>query len=454
VPLSLIVVPIARVLIWQNLRARSGARLQAGAGWFRVRGLLEPFDLRGLALLSSRVMINAPLTSLPAPRVTLVLMALFSGFGMALPFLAPWMAHARGLSGVEIGAILASAQLMRIAVGPGLAAWADGFADRRTPVLIFSFAALVGFSVFFLMHGFWAMFVVYFLAASASAAIMPLMESMALRAGRSGPMPYGVIRGVGSTAFIAANVVGGLVVASYGLGIAPWWIVAGYAAAVVTTLLLLPDPAPVLTEPMGVRERLGKGLSLMRGKRFFYVVVGAGLIQCSHGFYYAFGSVVWDQQGVPAGLIGFLWAIGVAAEVTFLFFLVRIEKRVAPETLLLLGAAAGVLRWTALALAPPIWALWPLQLLHAATFAAAHVGALRIIHREAPEAVTGVAQTIYAALASGLFLGLSTLGAGVLYDLVGGMGYGVMALLAAGGGFLIYLASKEARIGAGTARIM
>ena len=28
---------------------------------------------------------------------------------------------------------------------------------------------------------------------------------------------------------------------------------------------------------MGVRERLGKGLSLMRGKRFFYVVVGAGL---------------------------------------------------------------------------------------------------------------------------------------------------------------------------------
>ena len=45
-------------------------------------------------------------------------------------------------------------------------------------------------------------------------------------------------------------------------------------------------------------------------------------------------------------------------------------------------------------------------LLTALSFAAVHVGAMRLIYREAPESAAGLAQTLYAALASGLLMGV------------------------------------------------
>ena len=79
-----------------------------------------------------------------------------------------------------------------------------------------------------------------------------------------------------------------------------------------------------------------------------------------------------------------------------------------------------------------------LQALHALTFAATHVGALKLVQREAPARVAGVAQTLYAALASGTLAGLAMLLAGALYDAGGAQGYLAMAALG-GLGFVAML---------------
>jgi PPP family 3-phenylpropionic acid transporter len=98
-----------------------------------------------------------------------------------------------------------------------------------------------------------------------------------------------------------------------------------------------------------------------------------------------------------------------------------------------------------MATAPLGPALWALQALHAFTFAATHVGAMRIIQREAPEEVAGLAQTLYAALGGGLILGLATVSAGALYDAGGAAGYGAMAAMAVLGGILILPVAVAAR---------
>jgi PPP family 3-phenylpropionic acid transporter len=82
-------------------------------------------------------------------------------------------------------------------------------------------------------------------------------------------------------------------------------------------------------------------------------------------------------------------------------------------------------------LSPPAWIIWPVQALHALSFAAAHVGALKLVQREAPAHLAGVAQTLYAAVASGTLAGLAMLLAGALYDMIGALGYLAMALFAA-----------------------
>ena len=90
-----------------------------------------------------------------------------------------------------------------------------------------------------------------------------------------------------------------------------------------------------------------------------------------------------------------------------------------------------------MATAPPVAALFPLQALHALTFAASHVGALRLVQRETPEHAAASGQMLYAALASGTLMGCASIAAGALYDAFGAQGYVASAALALAGAILI-----------------
>lgn len=382
-------------------------------------------------------MSQSTLTS-PAARITFVMASMYSAWGMASPFFPRWLEAEKGLSGVEIGAVLSAAMLARIAAGPSIAAWADGFSDRRTPVRIIALAALAAWALlFFAADGFWPLFVIGYLAQTLGQALGPLIESAALRAGQDGRLPFGVQRAIGSGAFVAGNVGGGAAIAAFGLGATPLWVLAGLSLlALGAWFLLAHDPAPKV-DP-GFRRRLRAGLRFARTPRMAVLLIGCSCIQAGHAFYYAFSAIVWRGQGVSAGIVGALWGFAVCVEIIFLLMLRRIEQRVSPETLILVGAAGGIVRWSLLALTPPEWALWGLQALHALTFFPAHIGALRIIIRETPVEMSVFMQTIYAALQAGLFMGSATLASGWLYDQFGAGGYWLMSLLAAAGlGFVI-----------------
>jgi PPP family 3-phenylpropionic acid transporter len=177
----------------------------------------------------------------------------------------------------------------------------------------------------------------------------------------------------------------------------------------------------------------------LRNRKFLILIVACGLIQAAHGFYYSFSTIVWRGQGISPEMVGVLWAFGVAVEVAFLWSLPIIERRSTPEALILIGAGAAVARWFAMGFAPLGWVLWPLQALHALSFAAAHVGAMRLLQRETPEHSAAMAQTLYAVMSGGFLMGASTLLSGHLYDVGGAIGYWAMAVMAAAGGALALL---------------
>jgi PPP family 3-phenylpropionic acid transporter len=370
----------------------------------------------------------------PTARLTLVMSSLFLALGVMLPFVPQWLQEARGLTGLEVGAIAAAAPIARIISGPMLATWADGFRDRRVPIALFALGALVFYALFFNAHGFAALFALGLVAATLMQAAAPLVESATLRASAQGRIPFGIARGIGSATFIVANVAGGALIARFGLAVMPAWILASLAAAALSGWFALkPDPAPAAAAQLGFRGRLGVGFRLLMTRPFARIVLAAGLIQAGHGFYYGFSVLAWSAQGLSPVTIGLLWGFGVAAEILFLASLPQIEKRVSPETLLIVGGAGALVRWSVLAAAPTGLLLWAAQALHALSFAATHVGALRLVMRAAPEEVVGLAQTFYAALAAGVLLGLATLASGFLFDRLGAAGYLGMAALAASG---------------------
>lgn len=375
--------------------------------------------------------------STPAARVTMVMSALFSTTGVLLVFLPRWLEVERGLSGAEIGVILSLAQFARIITGPLIAYRVDRAADRTVPLKMIALAAVCAYAAFFLLaQGFWTLLLLGFVALSLSQSITPLVEAATLRATAQGKISYGVARGIGSIAFIAANVLGGLAVSRFGLTAVVVWVLSSLALVAATSWFGLHRDPP-LSQPSA--SRTGGASALLRNRRFLILITACGLIQAAHGFYYSFSTLVWRGQGISPEMVGVLWAFGVAVEVAFLWSLPFIERRSTPEGLILIGAGAAVARWLVMGFAPLGFVLWPLQAMHALSFAAAHVGAMRLLHRDAPEHSAAMAQTLYAVLSGGLFMGASTLVSGHLYDIGGAVGYWAMAALAAAGGALALL---------------
>lgn len=368
--------------------------------------------------------------SLPV-RLGLFYSAIFVGTGAASPYMPVWFAH-HGLSGAQIGLILSLPMLARAFTAPLLAVWADSFKLRRTALTFLSLGVAVAYALMALPLGFAGWTVVWFAASSAFSTISPLTDVIVLNRARQDGFNYGWPRGIGSVAFMIANVLMGAILAWGSPDLVLVWITAAVAlTALAARFLLPPDPVHEEGHVAKARDRFAGINGLLRDPAFMTAAVAAGLIQSAHAFYYGFSTLVWKQQGVSEAMTGILWAVGVAAEVAFLWFMEPWRRRVGPRNLLVLGGATAMVRWTALAFAPPLWLLFPLQALHVLSYAATFLASLQLIERLSTPRNASAAQALNSALSSGLLMGLATMASGPLFDRVGAHGYWLMTAMCA-----------------------
>lgn len=379
-------------------------------------------------------------------RLCLFYAAIYLSSGVSLPYIGTYL-RSRGLSGGEIGLVLAAPLLLKPFTGAWLAVWADGFTLRRTPMVLLLVGAGLGYAGLLATSNLWWLVLAWFVGQTLLSTVSPLIDVITLRRARTEGFNYGVPRGAGSSAFIAANLAMGAILTFAAPTIIAIWIAAACFIGAIAAAILVP-PERVHAEGFKPdRSERWKGLSdLLRSRTFVLAVVTAGLIQGAHAFYYGFSAILWRKQGISEPMIGVLWGVGVAAEVGFMWFLEPLRRRWGAERFLIIGAAAAVLRWTLYAFEPPLWALFPLQTLHAMTFAASFLASLRLIEKLAPPAAASPAQAINSALSSGLTLGVATLASGPLFDAFGPFGYlvtAVMALLGLVGAILLSRRSRH-----------
>lgn len=395
----------------------------------------------------------------PGVRATLLACLFFAGFGCLIPFLPVWLEKVHGFSGAQITLVLAVGSLSRIVAGPLTAAWADGRKDRRAPMFLFAGILTLGFGSLWFIQGFALVFTIILLMDVAYWGFVPVVEVALLRLTKFGWPRYGLARGLASAAFVVGSSSVGILLDLFG----PWsilgWLFGVSALLIVAAAWMQAEPVAGDRE-MPFKARLAAGIGMVRDRKFALLIFSAGLIQATHGYFYAFGSLIWiNEQGMSGTLTSSLWSVGVATEVAFLIFLARWTERFAPETLIVFGGAAAAVRWTALAFLPPVWVLFPLQLLHAATFAATFLGAIRMIQAMHGDERTPTAQMIYMALASAPAQAFATIISGPIYDWLNpsgraALGYLSMTAIAVVGlGLAVVLWLGRERVGTGTARV-
>lgn len=358
--------------------------------------------------------------------IRLLYAAQFVAIGAYLPFMPVWLAD-RGLSAGEIGLVLTLPMLARSFVAPALALGVDRRGDRRAPLA--ALAALSGGATMalFLLTGLAAILAGFAALALFWCALMPLTEASALAAARAGRGDYGRMRLWGSVSFIAANLGAGMLVDEIAPGAAVALVAGAFLLSGLFALRLPRDDAQEL-------PAVADGLTLAAGRAllgatFLGPIVLAGLMQSSHAVLYGFGTLHWQSLGYSNTMIGWLWATGVIAEIVLFAFSARPVRWLRPTGLLVLAAAAGVTRWTAMAFDPPLAAQFALQVLHAFTFAAVHLASVTLIANGAPRRLAGTAQSLLFAVSSLIMAATMPL-AGALYGAVGGGAYWAMAAMA------------------------
>lgn len=359
----------------------------------------------------------------------------FITLGVQLPFFSGWLAL-KGLSAQEIGLITGAALVLRLAIGPLVAYWADKQTDllRGLRVIAFVFAASalallapagklpIAAAAMVLMWSF--------------GVLVPLTDSAVMRADRAGLANFGQARAIGSGAFLVTTLAGGEILTRLGLGaVAP--IMALAACATFFVGVALPRPP---TNTAGAPSRFWRDARLLLSSRTFLLgILAAALVQGAHAVYYAFSILHWTELGYAPRIIGALWATGVAAEIFLLTRMRSVTRRLNPAALIAVGAGGASLRWIFTALEPPLALLFAVQTMHALSFAATYVGTLEFIWRAAPGRLINSAMTVNSTAGVGAATGLATMAAGYVFAAAGaGAAYTMMSAMAALG-FLLAL---------------
>ena len=353
-----------------------------------------------------------------AVRLGLAYAAFFAIQGIYLPFFPLWLKE-QGLAATQIAAVLALPAIVRVLAIMPVTIWADRSAERAHLATGFWIIAALVMTAHLTLSGFVVIAAAHLILAFFWLPQLPIIDALTLEGVRRFGTDYGRVRLWGSVAFLAANVAGGMIFSRIGPGAVAGVLVAGFWLAVLVSLAV---------PKLGRARRRRRGRTTFRSRAFTLVMLGAALVQAGHAFSYGFGAIYWSERGWSAATIGVLWAISVLAEVALFRVAGPSLRRRGPTAILLVGGAGAVVRWVLFPLEPGIAGTVLLQIMHAASFGATHLGQQAYIARETDPAETTAAQG-YATMLAGATMGAAGLASGWLYARLGVDGFLAMAAL-------------------------
>jgi len=360
--------------------------------------------------------------------------AFFVYAGLVVAYFPPYLA-ARGLGAGEIALVVALPQLVRV-FAPAAWGWIADRTGALRAIVVLSCAANAACFALLPQAGSLAGIVwLIGVANLLSAAALPLVEAITLGALAAQPGRYGPIRLWGSVGFIAAVLGGGAWLDFHAVQTLP-------AALVAFSLVSL---AVALALPASHAHASAGGGGLAITPRAAALLAAGFCMALGHGTLYVFLTLHLQRTGYSGTLIGFLWTLGVLAEILVFLFLPALFRRAALSTLLMASCALGVGRFLAIGWAADWLALLVVaQLLHAATFGAFHAASVAAVHRVFPPHAHARGQTLFSSLGYGAGGAAGALAAGWAWELAGPAAAFTLSAAAAGAGLLFAYSLKRA----------
>lgn len=368
------------------------------------------------------------MTPSPGARVSFYYFVQAMSVGAINAFAGIWLSSV-GITPFQIGVIYAAPVLAVLFVGIWVGRVADRAEDWRQVIIAGAVASAVFPLGLYFSFDFWNILLFWTLAATAQMVILPVTDAASIRLGRRQGGDFGRLYAWKTVGYLSVIFLSGLALSRYGSDLFLPLFVILCAVRGLASLLLPPFRAPVDRAPKDrTRPKFRKHLH----PAFVLPLVAWSLVHCTHFVLNGFLGLLWNDQGLSEGTIGFLIALSGVAEVAMFLGFKKLAPRFSAQVLILVSCLAGALRWGVLGLAPGLGVLVVMQLFQALTYALGFLACTNFIADNTEEDIAAEAQSFFIVVQSGMAIA-ALVGFGWLADLVGIKAFFLSAALAAVG---------------------
>lgn len=347
---------------------------------------------------------------IPYWRISGFYLAYFASLGVIVPY---WSLYLQSLEfdARSIGELMAIFMATKI-VAPYLWGWiADHTGKGMHIIRIGSVCALFIFLGVFIRTDFWWMAMIMALFSFFWNATLPQFEANTMNHLGKDTHRYSVIRLWGSLGFIFSVVIVGQLLDAMSLAIVPLVVLFLYFSIAVFSFLV-----PEGTAAKHVDEH-GHIFNLLKQPVIIALLLICFLAQMSHGPYYTFYSIYLKAQGYDSSTLGWLWALGVLAEVIVFLYMHKLMPIFGARKLLMSALLLTTLRWYLIGHFVDDFAIILFaQVLHAASFGLYHAVAIDLFHRLFKGKYQGRGQALYSSISFGAGGAVGSYVSGVLWD--------------------------------------
>ena len=350
----------------------------------------------------------------------------FFSYGIFLPFWGIWL-QGEGIPPETMGILLGAGLIARFLGSLIITPSVKNPSHLVTAIRILALLTLA-FAVGFWFGNGWAWLMIIIAGFNLFfGPLVPLTDALAATWQKQITMDYGKVRLWGSLAFVIGSALTGKLVSVWGHPAILYSLLFGVTAMLLAALL---KPSVM---PKGEVKHANVAATdwkvLLAEPQVWRFLLCVTLLQGAHAGYYSFSSIYWQDAGYSAATIGYLWSLGVVAEILVFAFSNVLFRRWTARSLLLLSAVSGIIRWSLMASTTELPWLILIQILHCGSFTVCHLAAMRFIAARRGADVIRL-QSVYSALAMGGGIAVMTVISGFLFEHYQGGVFWVMALIA------------------------
>ena len=337
----------------------------------------------------------------------------FASLGALAPYWGLYL-KSLGFTAAAIGSMMAIIMATKI-VSPNIWGWvADHTGKRMAIVRLGGLLSAMAFAGVFVSQDYWWLVGVMMVFSFFWNATLPQFEATTFSHLGEQTHRYSSVRLWGSVGFIVAVWLIGQQLDGSKISYLPM-ILMGLFITIWASSLIVPEEAAghlhVTGEPLRV---------VLKRPEVVGLLAICFLMQLGHGPYYTFYSIYMQDHGYSLSFIGFLWALGVFAEVLIFMRMHKLVPKFGLKRLLVVSLLVASSRWVIVALFPMSMPLMVMaQIFHAASFGLYHAVAIQLIHQYFVGKNQGKGQALYSSVSFGAGGAMGSLYAGYTWESFG-----------------------------------